>query len=733
MTRDPSIDESIRRIRFAYANGLISSTGAVAALADWHAALPGGTYWEAQGRRNWFMNNHTVNEIALPNVESEVAFIRGMEVNKNSQVTVGELANWCDALAESSLLHTGVQHAVIPHPTGSDAGKLLKRENPDAHELCKLVHAMIKRKCVNPSSPVAQMLEHLINNHNLTWAGHDRSDLRGAGHHQYQDDHRAGYGAGMLMHYNIPVPPHLPQPEDNRYIRPVFDTALMIALAVRQDPVYRLTTEVTALERGVFQGMWVGPDDLAWLSREGIQKHRNSGYEQFVRDEIASGNRCDCELCSRGVQDIALLEDSPTLVNVDESTSVPASGGGLIAAGDFEVAPFAPPAPSAASSSNDIAPPTPDCDKKMSATSMSTHLGDVGNARATRVSLPPQLYPFAPPAPSAASSSNGTAPPTPDDGVASGTLASTSGAGDVSSMSMPAVSDSQPTIRPNFGTYTQSTHNATVQHYLAARKIKKMHTRVNANGTVVIKNPADCTLEELQEQKEKCAEATRNGHEAKLKIECWDSHRNTDLSVLSQVLTGQLSADETNYSPVIQNIMEIVRTTKMLLSVDVDVPLEGVTSIEQIANLMKCAFSDMPIHPERMQSTDGHHVFAGNNLVLSYKGIEYVFDTAKKIGLASILSNTACRDGFAQLKRECTVIAILKGSSHMLFHKAERMIERGDVTDVVLPYKIDKRRKRIIIDVLEHPQFLAFLPIVFDKEKVSISSARGKRSADQMN
>eukprot|EP00986_Skeletonema_menzelii_P014962 scaffold10695_cov137-Skeletonema_menzelii.AAC.1 len=741
-----SIDESVSRIQFAYANGLISNGVVVTSIAQWRAVLPEGTFSAAQSKIRWLVRNHTVNGIALPNVENVYAFIRQQKVNLREEVTLGDLADWCDELAETSLIRYGVQLAVVPHPVAI-AGKLLKKKNPKAYHYCELIHdTLIKKKRERPSGPQARMLDTLVDNHALYWAGQDRSHTSGEGNYRYQADHRHGYGAGVLTHYDIPVPSNLPQPPDFRHTYPVFETALAISQDVQQDPTYRLTAAVQALESGVFHDMWIGHDGLAWQSRENKRKNQNSGYVRFIREEIAGGNRCTCALCSRGVQDIAPLEDSPML-DVDESISSSAShlktadAAGSTAgsvSGDLNLVTGSTSTPnsgdvtigsgaSTSASGGDTAltvgsgdllggSVTLDAGESASASDGDASLaaGDSLSTDGANTTIP-------------AGSSRGGFSLATSSTAASGTLTSASGGdtaltvslSDLSGGSLANSEDASLTTaaasaqstddgitlsagnRSNAFTFTQSIHNTTVQHDGdAAREIKKMHTRLNANGAIVSKQPSECTHEELQEQKEACEEATRNGRDAKLAIQCFDSHMNDDKGLMTQVLTGQLLAEETKYPPVVINVLDIVRTTKMLLSAGVS--LKGIESREEIANSMKCVFSGLPIRPDEMQSTDCHHVFAGKNLVLSYKGIEYVFDTAKRMNISSFLCGTASRDGFAQLKRELAVVAITKRSAHHLYHKAEAMIESGDVTDVVLPFKIDKRRKRIIIDVLEH-------------------------------
>ena len=241
----------------------------------------------------------------------------------------------------------------------------------------------------------------------------------------------------------------------------------------------------------------------------------------------------------------------------------------------------------------------------------------------------------------------------------------------------------------------------------------------NANGTLVPKQPSECTYGELREQNAACIEATRQGIPAKIQLRCNDSHMDKDCSTLTSVLLGQVRVEDTGYAHkrVLVNRVEIMREMKMLSSLPAAVSLQGIQSIDEIDEAScTCAFSGLPIKRDGMQSTDAHHVFGKYTLVLKYYSIEYIFDTAKRFKLSDpklyCYGNSVGDNGDSKLKRELSLVAIVRRSAHQLYHRALEMIERGDVTDVTLPFTIDKEKKHFIIDVLKHPQFLVFLPII---------------------
>ncbi len=778
-------DEAARRVQWAYANNLVSEDGRVAPLNDWRFAVfaedPNAKAREHQMKRQWFVRNHVVNGVALPNVENEIAYLRlqyVFEENSNSfRVKVGDMADWLDEVRQESQLEFGLNQATIPHPTFSTVGQLLKRHSPNSetYRNCVVIHTLIRNKNNGGNKKAKRVVDYFVDNHGLVWAGQDGSDRNGAGHHQYQHRFNDGYGSGHLRREGIPVPPNLPQPPDNRHTYQVESTALERMREVRRTPLFKITNMVAELERGFFQQMWVGEDGQAWRRREKLRKSKNAGYDRFMRQEAEQGNRCPCDRCRR--LRLGNVDEStpPVIVPSGESgdastdgsaldmgASSNGSGGDVIISSrrsdndSLEVRSSTMPFNPRVRSALDASLPDRDdnvrhCSQVAVATGSSSSLGSSGtNSIDTGASAFEE--PFAEKAKTndldinlsvgSSDSSNHSAMATAtvvprrrlttlhssdhftatdrlsddvnrSEGAVSyepegGGGASISTGGEPSSVAGAPSED-----------FIQSIHNQGADHDTAkASEIKRMHMMRNANGTLVPKQPSECTYDELQEQKEECMEATRQGIPAKLQLRCNDSHMDKDRSTLTRVLLGQVRIEDTGYAnrPVLVNRVEIIREMKMLRSLPTDVSLQEIQSIDEIDDAsFKCAFSDLPIRRGEMQSIDAHHIFGKYTLVLKYYDIEYLFDTAKGCHLSDLRfyhGNAVADEGDSKLKRELSLVAIVRRSAHQLYHRALEMIERGDVTDVTLPFTLDKEKKHFIIDVLKHPQFLVFLPVI---------------------
>ena len=85
---------------------------------------------DAKNARLWFMRNWTDTDgRPLPEPDGIEDFLRLQKIsyNKFGGLTLGEVADRLDAIAEYSYSETGDRQAVIPHPTRSIVGPLLKK------------------------------------------------------------------------------------------------------------------------------------------------------------------------------------------------------------------------------------------------------------------------------------------------------------------------------------------------------------------------------------------------------------------------------------------------------------------------------------------------------------------------------------------------------------------------------------------------------------------------------
>lgn len=282
--------------------------------------------------------------------------------------------------------------------------------------------------------------------------------------------------------------------------------------------------------------------------------------------------------------------------------------------------------------------------------------------------------------------------------------------------------------------YRDSIHTKTVDHQGSkAKEIKWMHTRERPNGKVAAKNPCALSYEQLQEQKDACAEARENGEDADLVVKCIDCHCKDDLSLLSKVHSGEVNRADTSYHPVVVNRKMIERYVKVMLALArVDgIDLNKVSSIDELyTTAAKCMYSRLPLPLDSMEIVDGHHPFEIYDLLLLYGENEYVLKTAKR-QMVSWINNGDDQNNYQQrLSREFSVVVMLLKSAHMMTHKVMKLIESGSMkVEGELPFRIDKERKCVIIDALKYPQFQKFLPYASSVTQIADAKSNRKRRA----
>eukprot|EP00985_Skeletonema_marinoi_P022662 scaffold14582_cov96-Skeletonema_marinoi.AAC.4 len=448
-----SLSERVRRINLAYDNGEVAD-GAIAdkwKFDKWNRDDAIDT--KGSKRKGWFVLHHTDDDgNPLPNVQTVNEYLLTRKVSqtgKFDQFTLRDLVQEIDSIAAYQETLTGQRLAVVPHPTGSIVGKLLKAKEKGSqyqyHRICEMVHLLIENATKRDNEYNRAVIQLLKDDTELYWAGSDRSDLNGAGHHRYQDKHEDGYGATLLMMSGIAIPSNLRVPVGMTHLYDEFQTALEIARIASTDTfLYELTNEFAKLQGQIFQDRVVGSNGDAWRELECLPKSEaNAGYSKFVAEAVENG--------------------------------------------------------------------------------------DVGTNCV-------------------------------------------------------------------HSDYRESIHTKTVDHQGSkAREIKWMHTWNRPNGKVAAINPCFLSYEQLQEQKDACAEARENGEDADLVVKCFDCHSKDDLSLISKVHSGEVNRADTIYRyPVLANRKMIERHVKVMLALarDDGIDLNKVSSIDELyTTAAKCMYS----------------------------------------------------------------------------------------------------------------------------------------------
>eukprot|EP00984_Skeletonema_dohrnii_P028463 scaffold18466_cov87-Skeletonema_dohrnii-CCMP3373.AAC.1 len=289
--KDPEV--AVKRIQLAYERGChlkISPTNYSQDITFWSAA----GYDNGSNARQWFINNHTTsNGTAKRNVTDVNDWISTLDVCKDdgSDFTVADLGAELDAIAEYSNEITGFYRAVIPHPTGSIAGRELKEQDSKYFKICKMVHDLLQRARKTSKSTFnikGAIIEHLVNEHHLYWAGSDNSHVSGAGNISYNESFTEGYGAILFMMDGLPVPSSIIDNAGLLHVLPVKATVMEILKIVEASREHNATRGLASLEGQLFWRLFVGSNGEAWKSLEDLDVSST-----FLEEEMEDGNLCE--------------------------------------------------------------------------------------------------------------------------------------------------------------------------------------------------------------------------------------------------------------------------------------------------------------------------------------------------------------------------------------------------------------------------------------------------------